>query len=118
MLNLLIFRMIYMNFIRYDIVLHKHVNLLSRVYPLSFSGYKNIALGRRTHQSSSLSNAGAELAVDGNLDGNFYNGSCSHTAVNETESWWYVDLDRTAMVYYVNIVNRQDCCCKYDNNAH
>ena len=55
----------------------------------------NLALHKYAHQSSQYGGASADLAVDGNTDGNFFNGSVTHT-LNDTNAWWEVDIS-----YYV-----------------
>uniref|UniRef100_R7VMS8 Pentraxin fusion protein n=1 Tax=Columba livia TaxID=8932 RepID=R7VMS8_COLLI len=60
----------------------------------------NAALGRPASQSSVFGNISiAANAVDGNRDGVWQHGSCSHTQ-HEREPWWSVDLG-----------GRQPCCC-------
>ncbi|KAM6445865.1 LOW QUALITY PROTEIN: ATP-dependent DNA helicase Q4 [Rhynochetos jubatus] len=73
-------------------------------------GAQNVALGRPAAQSSVLdAGSGAANAVDGNRDGDWERGSCSHTA-EEPEPWWRVDLGRRHAVYAVVVKNRRDCC--------
>jgi len=73
-------------------------------------GRVNLALGRPTWQSSSHSNGPSRLSVDGNKNTNFFAGSCSHTADDQENPWWAVELDRPTGVYGVNLTNRGDCC--------
>ena len=71
----------------------------------------NLALGKTTFQSSLL-NAGAAqswLAVDGNNDGNYYDGSLTHTAL-DANAWWQVDLGAVGSIDQVKVWNRTDCC--------
>uniref|UniRef100_A0A8C4SM91 Fucolectin tachylectin-4 pentraxin-1 domain-containing protein n=1 Tax=Erpetoichthys calabaricus TaxID=27687 RepID=A0A8C4SM91_ERPCA len=49
------------------------------------------------------------LAIDGNTDGNFGDGSCTHTDFLPN-SWWEVDLRATYAVSMVVVYNRADCC--------
>ncbi|MBN3289178.1 PXN1 protein, partial [Polypterus senegalus] len=49
------------------------------------------------------------LAIDGNTDGNFADGSCTHTNFLPN-SWWEVDLRATYAVSMVVVYNRADCC--------
>ncbi|XP_069709319.1 uncharacterized protein [Phaenicophaeus curvirostris] len=73
-------------------------------------GAQNVALGRPAAQSSLLdAGSGASNAVDGNRDGDWRRGSCSHT-LEEPEPWWRVDLGRRHAVYAVVLKNRHDCC--------
>ena len=73
----------------------------------------NLALGKAATQSSTLSGYGpmtvAASVVDGNTDGNFYNGSVSHTNA-DVNAWWQVDLGSLATVSSIVIWNRTDCC--------
>ena len=55
------------------------------------------------------STAGAAAAVDGNTDGNFFDGSV--TATNpDPNAWWQVDLGASATVSSIVVWNRTDCC--------
>jgi hypothetical protein len=70
----------------------------------------NVAVGKTATQSSNLgTNTPAALAVDGNTDGNYFDGSVSHT-LQETNAWWQVDLGSPATVNSIVIWNRTDCC--------
>ena len=88
---------------------------------------KNVAKGRRASQSS-LSRWGAgssghgkqlitsilhdsALAVDGEPDGRFGAGSCTHTERSkDAAQWWQVDLGAVHRVDSVVIAHRTDCC--------
>ncbi|XP_019622202.1 PREDICTED: hepatocyte growth factor activator-like [Branchiostoma belcheri] len=74
--------------------------------------YVNIARGKTAYQTSTRSGGGsASRAVDGNTNGQFNGGSCTHTwgpgSYNPT---WWVDLGQTYQVNRVVIYNRLDCC--------
>lgn len=70
----------------------------------------NIALGKPARQSSTFEGyTPANLANDGNTEGNFHLGSVSSTNV-ELGAWWEVDLGAMHEVYEVVIYNRTDCC--------
>ncbi|XP_010567630.1 PREDICTED: alanine aminotransferase 1 [Haliaeetus leucocephalus] len=70
----------------------------------------NAALGRPASQSSVFPNISIAVnAVDGNRDGVWQHGSCSHTR-REREPWWSVDLGGRRAVAAVVVKNRQDCC--------
>jgi hypothetical protein len=56
----------------------------------------------RTHGPFRLLQGYAALANDGNTDGNFADGSVSHTML-ETRPWWEVDLGCVASVDHVVI---------------
>jgi hypothetical protein len=78
---------------------------------VSTSG-SNLALGRVAAQSSTLpgyAGAGASSAVDGNTDGNFFDGSVTATNL-DTNAWWQVDLGSSATIASIVIWNRTDCC--------
>ncbi|MEP3837779.1 MAG: carbohydrate-binding protein, partial [Algibacter sp.] len=73
----------------------------------------NLALasnGSIATQSSTAYNGPPELAIDGNTDGNFNNGSVSHTengtAGSNTLKWWQVDLQVNYNIETINIYNR------------
>jgi len=83
-----------------------------QVFGTIVSGNTNLAQGKTATQSSTLVGygpAGASNAVDGNTDGNFYDGSVSHTN-SEANAWWQVDLGSAATVSSISIWNRTDCC--------
>jgi hypothetical protein len=72
----------------------------------------NLAQGKAATQSSTLigySTTGANSAVDGSTDGNFFNGSVTATN-SDQNAWWQVDLGATAAVSSVVVWNRTDCC--------
>jgi hypothetical protein len=83
-------------------------------------GETNLALGGWAWQSSDLPGyeAYAYRANDGNPDGNFWNGSVTHTDAGFTgwggEGWpgqyWAVDLGAEKVVNSLRIFNRTDCC--------
>jgi F5/8 type C domain len=52
---------------------------------------------------------GASAAVDGNTDGDYWDGSVSHTDEG-TNAWWQVDLGASSTIHTINIWNRTDCC--------
>ncbi|XP_009466921.1 PREDICTED: uncharacterized protein LOC104015857 [Nipponia nippon] len=73
-------------------------------------GAANVAREQRATQSSTSNGSGvASKAVDGNRDGVWRHGSCSHTR-REWEPWWSVDLGGRRAVAAVVVKNRQDCC--------
>ncbi|XP_070175652.1 fucolectin-like [Littorina saxatilis] len=74
---------------------------------------KNVALHKSTTQSANSNGnngfGGAELAVDGNSNPDYFvGGTCTHTAGQG--HWWQVDLASTFSVFSVTITNRGDCC--------
>lgn len=59
-------------------------------------------------QSSTIIGA-ASLARDNNTDGNFYNGSVTHTN-QDTNPWWQIDIQSSQRIKSVEVWNRTDCC--------
>jgi hypothetical protein len=80
----------------------------------------NLALGHSSWQSTDLPGYGAVAgrANDGNTDGNFWNGSVTHTDYGFNPwggaEWpgqhWYVDVGAERVVQSLLIYNRTDCC--------
>ncbi|XP_078584975.1 uncharacterized protein LOC144867080 [Branchiostoma floridae x Branchiostoma japonicum] len=71
--------------------------------------FSNVALGKRTVQTSGEADGPSSRAVDGNTDTNWGGGSCTHTRT-EANPAWRVDLGQTYQIDKVNIFNRRDCC--------
>jgi hypothetical protein len=69
----------------------------------------NLARAGTASQSSTLSGSVASRAIDGNLDGNWADGSVSHTN-NDPHSWWEVNLGAVRSIGDIHIKNRTDCC--------
>ena len=49
-----------------------------------------------------------DRAIDGESDGNWGSGSCTHT--DAENAWWQVDLGATAVVDRVSVFHRTNCC--------
>jgi RHS repeat-associated protein len=69
----------------------------------------NLALGQPATQSSTYSIATADFAVDGNVNGNYFAGSVSHTGL-QAAPWWQVDLGSSQPIGVIDLWNRLDCC--------
>ena len=72
----------------------------------------NLALGKPTTQSSNYNGStahGSQDAADGNNDGNYFNGSVTHTGL-DAQAWWQVDLGSVSALQQINVWNRTDCC--------
>ncbi|XP_071107976.1 uncharacterized protein [Haliotis cracherodii] len=69
----------------------------------------NLALGKPSTQSSTVSGGVAGLANDGKYGTN--GTECSHTDPKQSSSWWRVDLQGIYTITSVVILNRKDCCC-------
>jgi hypothetical protein len=67
----------------------------------------DLALDKMAIQSSTVVEAGAARAVDGETDGNFSHGSVTHTNL-EDHAWWQVDLGIMATINSIVIWNRTD----------
>ena len=65
----------------------------------------DLALNQPATQSSVYDGKGASLAVDGNKNRDFGQGSCIHTH-SQKDPWWRVDLGASLPVAEVAIVNR------------
>ena len=72
------------------------------------AGASNLALSGSASQSSTAFNGPAELAIDGNTDGNYGNGSVTHSTVNELTPWWEVELDSVSELNQIMLFNRTD----------
>ena len=78
------------------------------------SELENLALGKKTSQSSQFDLKIAEYtsssnAVDGNTSGDFSDQTSTHTML-EYRPWWQVDLGEIRDISYIDIWNRTDCC--------
>jgi hypothetical protein len=78
-----------------------------------FSG-RNMALKKRATQGDvTFIGAGAERAVDGNTNQDYYADSCSHTDRTDKDrkiqdSWWNVFLGYHVTIWRFRIYNRND----------
>jgi len=70
---------------------------------------ENLALGKRTRQSSVREFGSPNRANDGDTNGNWGDGSVTHTQ-GEDKSWWEVDLGKKYLIEEVRLHNRKDCC--------
>lgn len=71
-------------------------------------GSVNLALNKPVTQSSDYTSlTGAERAVDGNTDGDYYQGSVSVTAL-QYQPWWTVDLGQVQTIDNIKVYNRTD----------
>ncbi|KAH9490846.1 hypothetical protein Btru_033540, partial [Bulinus truncatus] len=72
------------------------------------SGGRNVALKQPTNQSSTYDpNKSSSLnAVDGNTDGNYNRGSCTHTNYNDQSPTWTVSFNETFLVNKFVLYNR------------
>ena len=75
----------------------------------------NLSLRKPARQSSTGHGGTAQLAVDGNTDGNYFSGSTTHTN-HEKKSWWEVDLGAIYKLENVLVYNRTDSCSERLDN--
>ena len=47
---------------------------------------------------------------DGNIKTGYWDGSCTHTAPNDDNPWWGVDLGAVQTIHALRIYQRTDCC--------
>lgn len=71
----------------------------------------NIALGKTAKQSSNYRRGLANLAIDGNTDGNYNKHSLTHTN-NDNGAYWQVDLGAVHDIATIKLYNRTDCCAE------
>ncbi|WP_309893832.1 hypothetical protein [Archangium sp.] len=69
----------------------------------------NLAASKPTAQLSTWSVYTSNLAVDSDLDGNFANGSVTHTH-SDLYAWWQLDVGASYNIGQVHLWNRADCC--------
>ncbi|KAG9259557.1 fucolectin-like [Astyanax mexicanus] len=77
---------------------------------------ENVALKGFASQSSNFDDGYAIKAIDGNRDGNYFCGSCTHTK-SDLSPWWKLDLQQTHKVSSITITNRQDAVPERLNGA-
>ncbi|KAG9259556.1 hypothetical protein AMEX_G27869, partial [Astyanax mexicanus] len=77
---------------------------------------ENVALKGFASQSSNFDDGYAIKAIDGNRDGNYFCGSCTHTK-SDDNPWWRLDLLKEYNIYSIYITNRGDCCSERINGA-
>jgi hypothetical protein len=82
-----------------------YINLY-QISHLVFS--ENLATRGTAKQSSTYSSSHASKAVDGNINQNWEEGNCSHTAVGQTEAWWRLDIGQRANIYNIVIYYREN----------
>ncbi|XP_054478165.1 uncharacterized protein LOC129110029 [Anoplopoma fimbria] len=97
---------------RYVTVLVRGSNRILTLCEVEVYGYpaptgENLALGGKASQSSLYDFGAAYNAIDGNPDGKWEDGSCTHTK-NDVNPWWRLDLRKTHKVFSVKITNREE----------
>jgi hypothetical protein len=82
-----------------------------QVFGAGGAAIPDLALGKAATQSSiyPFVSAGPASAVDGDIDGSFFDGSVTSTNL-DNNAWWQVDLGASTAVGSVVVWNRTDCC--------
>ncbi|XP_036413787.1 uncharacterized protein LOC118798514 [Colossoma macropomum] len=86
------------------------------VYGYPTPSGQSIALKGTATQSSLYDRGFPSNAIDGNRDGVYYRGSCTHTEKN-LGPWWRLDLLKQHKVFTISVTNRQDAVSDRLNGA-
>jgi YVTN family beta-propeller protein len=78
----------------------------------------NLAYGKSASAAEIGYGTTAAEAVDGNIDGNYWDGSVAVTAGTNAQDYWEVDLGAVGTIQIVNLFNRTDCCATRLNNFY
>ncbi|XP_072548654.1 fucolectin-1-like [Salminus brasiliensis] len=70
-------------------------------------GETHVALKGKATQSSLYGNGFPSNAIDGNRDGAYGHGSCTHT-YDDLSPWWRLDLQKRRKVFSIIVANRHD----------
>jgi hypothetical protein len=73
-----------------------------------FAGDSNSARQGKPSQSSTSNDAPAELAIDGNTNGNFFQAMSTTHTNSEKDPWWEVELSEATRVDRIVVWNRTD----------
>lgn len=75
----------------------------------AFAEQENVALKGKAKQSTTGYGGVAKLAIDGNVDGDFYKSkSVTHNANGDAEAWWELDLGQEHALTKLVVWNRTD----------
>ena len=78
----------------------------------------NLALNGTATESSEQFGVTGSRAIDGNTDGDFWNGNSVALTAWEPQPWIEVDLGQISNIESFNLYNRTDCCSGFLNNYH
>ena len=78
----------------------------------------NLALDGTATESSEQFGALGGRAIDGNTNGNFWNGNSVALTMWEAQPWIEIDLGQISNIESVNVYNRDDCCESFLTNYH
>lgn len=105
---------VFARYVRID--LPGHARILSLAEVQVYSGKRLISESGGAKQVSTMGNAIAAKAIDGNTSGAFFGGSVTHTQLGEFV-WWELDLGSDQEITKLVIYNRTDCCSERINPA-
>ena len=94
-----------------------HTNTCTHVILFSTALGKNIARYGVATQSSTHGEGFAKRGIDGNVDGEYSQHSCSQTHTADDNPWWKVTFKHDILVTEVVLSNRADCCGKSLNGV-
>jgi azurin/glucose/arabinose dehydrogenase len=72
------------------------------------SGSQNVARAGKARQSSTANDGRAERAIDGNTSPDWGRGGQTHTAEDEANPWWELDLGQDTAIESITVYNRWD----------
>jgi len=78
----------------------------------------NLSYGKTASAAEIAYGTSAAAAVDGNVDGSWFDGSVSITGGTSAQDYWEVDLGAVGTIQTVNLFNRTDCCGTRLNNFY
>src|SRR2546422_10747613 len=84
--------------------------ILTRIEAGTFTEVNWALTGTATQSSDLDSIHVASLAIDGNTDGKWTDGSVMHTSNTDDPPWWEVDLGAVKPIGRVQVWFRTDCC--------
>ncbi|XP_063681876.1 coadhesin-like [Bolinopsis microptera] len=77
---------------------------------------KNIASKGMAKQTDTMGSGYAELAIDGDNNGNYGN-SVTHTEAAGSNAWWSLTYPRSMFIKEIQIFGRTDCCSERIDGA-
>jgi len=92
-------------------VFYFHLSFYIKKYLVQISYWlltDNLADMGAAKQSGSYRGFNAAKALDGNINQNWYGGSCGHTAPGRTTAWWRLDIGQPANIHNIVIYYRDD----------
>ncbi|MES2568842.1 MAG: discoidin domain-containing protein [Verrucomicrobiota bacterium] len=84
------------------------VNELIAGFGVNLTQLPGVTAAQSSTYGTAPNDAPASRAIDGKTDGNYTNGSVSHTAGDTATPWWQVDLGASRAIRTIEIWNRTD----------